>query len=778
MPRRVKFALVLIVILIFAGLVIRYWHLFLALSVTVSIMWFMAAFVLRKRGNSGEVTDLANQEEVPAFAYQEAVRFTPVTHTAKANAGDGAWVSGGVPVEIAGYRIQDGLIYVGTYLPSPTFPGVDCALINPELPVDRTHDDYTVAPTDCPASYAAAPPAARAAYLRWLAEGRADPAAHTGYVFLYYYGLERRLLYDTQYSHTARKERGLLLAEIRRLLDIYPHDGSFYADATSLLLYLRSEDKDAPLYRQPAPPFSYRAGCSAPLTVGLGQMIRDGSPIPADWALAWYFSVPDPPFALRKAAIRCQQEFKTLFTEEYTRSFGDGIILTTNNRKLTLTFRPASRSLSGLGPYQKYLDIPDITTMTEPLTRIGHIVQKVQETLGGYSRYLARYPDRAHTMDALLLLPPAVWPESVKSSLDLLKRVALSGNGQHSTRFTDLLTIFPEWKDRSRKRMSLFSEVLEAYGLGIEPDPRFGGTLPDEQADVVIFVLGDEPMPVAELQYITAALSLYMAMLVFSGNGATSPKVQLLSEEIDRWPSLRPTEKKRLHAYLEWLNTQNLHISEIKKRIKLLTPEQKQQLGEEFSRIMQRKATIGRQEAALLSDLLNLLGIDTTAFYGKIRRAIAEPVGVYTPPSGEAGFVIPGAPATGTVKIDMAKLAALQTDSEHITSILSDIFAQSEVETSVPTGINAQAPPTGSSRLWALPPNLSDFVRAVSQKPAWPRSELEELARERGLMLEGTLERINETALDRFGEPFTDGSQIIDINQEIAEAVINDIDQA
>jgi hypothetical protein len=49
----------------------------------------------------------------------------------------------------------------------------------------------------------------------------------------------------------------------------------------------------------------------------------------------------------------------------------------------------------------------------------------------------------------------------------------------------------------------------------------------------------------------------------------------------------------------------------------------------------------------------------------------------------------------------------------------------------------------------------------------WTRAELEELATDRGLMLDGTLERINEACLDKFEEPFVEGEDPIDVNQSL-----------
>ena len=62
---------------------------------------------------------------------------------------------------------------------------------------------------------------ARSSFLNWLATGRKDPSADLGYVFLYFYGLERRALYDTKTSPKARTELPAIVAEVEQLLQIY-----------------------------------------------------------------------------------------------------------------------------------------------------------------------------------------------------------------------------------------------------------------------------------------------------------------------------------------------------------------------------------------------------------------------------------------------------------------------------------------------------------------------------------------------------------------------------
>ncbi|HEY2700508.1 MAG TPA: TerB N-terminal domain-containing protein, partial [Pseudonocardiaceae bacterium] len=82
---------------------------------------------------------------------------------------DDCWLPDGVRAEIAGIPVLDGMIYVGTALPADSGGQPDPALIDPTLPVDHHHPDLRGESMDYWPSYSRISPAARAAYLQWLA---------------------------------------------------------------------------------------------------------------------------------------------------------------------------------------------------------------------------------------------------------------------------------------------------------------------------------------------------------------------------------------------------------------------------------------------------------------------------------------------------------------------------------------------------------------------------------------------------------------------------------
>jgi hypothetical protein len=70
--------------------------------------------------------------------------------------------------------------------------------------------------------YADIGPSHRATYLDWLAGGRRDPSVDAGYMFLYFYGLERRFVAD---DPTPAEQR-IILDEVLRLKALFADNHS------------------------------------------------------------------------------------------------------------------------------------------------------------------------------------------------------------------------------------------------------------------------------------------------------------------------------------------------------------------------------------------------------------------------------------------------------------------------------------------------------------------------------------------------------------------------
>ncbi len=127
----------------------------------------------------------------------------------KSDAAAVRWVSGSEDVVIRGTRIAAGMLYVGQVSRgqgSGAGSGrLESCVVDPSLPVGARADG----PSGLHywPSYSDLTPAGRRTFIDWLAQGRNDPAVDIGFVFMFLYGVERRLCVDR-----AEKEAPALLA--------------------------------------------------------------------------------------------------------------------------------------------------------------------------------------------------------------------------------------------------------------------------------------------------------------------------------------------------------------------------------------------------------------------------------------------------------------------------------------------------------------------------------------------------------------------------------------
>ena len=227
------------------------------------------------------------------------------------------------------------MVYVG---PAPT-TGVpnqqDNAFIDPSKDVSRRGGDYEGRGISYWPNYSHIDPRSRATYLEWLSGERSDTRYHAGYVFLYFYGLERRVFVD----RTDAQERADIVAEVHRLLEVYgDHDSirrylSAFVDAASLL---DAGDDSRPAsesrgYGVPTGVLRARfsaqtgsfwrgSGYDVPIGVlqALGGMASRNAPLTSDWLLSWFLCSPET--KLRTPARRVFPEFKIYFRHLFDQS--------------------------------------------------------------------------------------------------------------------------------------------------------------------------------------------------------------------------------------------------------------------------------------------------------------------------------------------------------------------------------------------------------------------------------------------------------------------------
>ena len=741
------------------------------------LMLSLCIWLIKKFGNWNRTNTLGqlstNIPQAKSHSPESKVILSTHTPPKLSVSSDKFWIKHGESVEIHGQKFEGGFLYVGKNLHAIRNDyQEEPALINPKYKVQNILiADYRVRHLSYWPTYSGASPEARSAYLSWLLKGKNDSKADIGYVFLYYYGLERRALVDAEISSQAKLELPFIEQEIRRLLTLYSENGSSFKHyASGLLNYLGSSDVPEKIYLQPPLQLMSRDIKELPfvLKLALGQLAQDEQPVPVEWAYAWV--IAEPTIRLRTPVQRCQQEFKTLFMRRYQEKFGNGLKLTKNKTHLKLEYQVASPSFSHR-IFTRSLNLPDVSVLSSPLKKLQEIVDNCTSELESYSRFLGRNPEKANTFEAMLALPLILWSERYTKELGQIKAHIEGTKQPLEIPFTKFRSWFPDWNDFSKPRLTLFAMRISEFGLGIEPDPRFGGDLSPDNGIVVLFV-DDGKFVTPSQRYSIAALSLSLAVAVAAADGDIGGAEKgLLTKQLEKWLHLEEPERQRLHAHLHWLLAEKPRLSGIKKRVESLSLEARQTLGDFLTEVAHADNQVTTGEVKMLEKIFKLLELDSKLLYNKLHQSTNEPFTVRPAEVVASGFAIPKPPQKSTSLIlDMGKITALKAESEKVDLILGSIFAiESDNEINVDEFKTDSGLENLDQGVMGLDSRHSDLVKLLSSRAEWSRAELEEIMTDRELMLDGVLEHINEAAFNHANMPFTEGDDPIEINKDLVK---------
>lgn len=677
--------------------------------------------------------------------------------------GNARWIPAGESVKVGGVTLPSGMLYVGTSLPTKSGNNDPC-LIDPSKSV-AAKGDFTERQFGYWPSYSDIPPAARRAYLTWLAEGRSHPEADIGYVFLFFYGLERRAILDATSNNEAKDDWPRIAQELRRLLAIYGGNGSFHGYASKLLSWVELGTYPKRAYEEPLPEFSRSWELPLYLKLALGQTALNGVPVPAKLALAW--ALLDPNVYVRTPATRCAEQFAKLFELMYAQTFGAGLVLPCNKTKLKLVYRPASAGFRGYNDITlTFGDTPDVTVLTAPVKKLQDLVAVATKELDAFSRYVGRNPGGETALEGLLHLPATLWPESVQKVMrDLLVRM---DKGMVVFPFQELLTVLDAKGPISKDKAMGLARALESMNIAMEPDILGGAKAPKPQDTVVLFsVQPGETTNRSTPAYQAAVLTLQLASAVATADGEIAPaEMRQLRTQIEGWTHLTPAHQQRLRSHLRLLIAQPVPLTLLKKKLEPLETAAKEAIAKFMAALAQADGIVTPAELKMLEKVYKVLGVDPKKVFTDVHAAAADGGSHAASTTGPSAVA---KPATPGFQLDPARIAALQKDTDKVSALLANIFKE-EVPAAAPE-VDVEPEVEAPQGLLGLDEAHTSFARLLLSRPEWSREELLDIASDLDLMLDGALERINEACFDAHDMALTEGENPIVVNHDVLEKV-------
>lgn len=683
------------------------------------------------------------------------------------NPADGRWVPPGEAVEISGIDITDGMIYVGRGLPRVGRDGPEPSLIDPHQPVSA-YEQPRWQGGELPnrPSYLTLTPARRLAYLRWLAGGRDGP--DSGCAFLFFYGLERRILRDLAPDIAGSPEVPLLVAELCRLLRVYRHEPRLKSQIGGLLVWLRLHLRDA---MGPPPTAQDLWGGmweAVMLRMRMGALAVGKAPVP-DWVARRV--VEDLIGRRRSAADAVDDEYEAIFGGKFSARFPAGPFAVAGSASAEYEYRPASMALTQVEHVD--LGVPEARLADEDWREIGWMIMETDEAVSAL-RKARRIPGGGSSLLQYAHMHPASIARLRDTKLAPLARSIEGILGHRSmapidlTQFAKLIRTTEQALLGKRER-ELASRLLSCLGYGLEPDPASASIRLRKPGTMVLLRVSEGARAAQTEGY--GQLCEWVAMLVevAVAAGHMGPRCEAeLARQVDCLAQGDAALLPRLNAHMLWRMETRLPPQASTRAMGALDPAARASIARGLVAVATADGEVAPGAMKLLLKRYSALDMESTDLYADIHSATTggadEPVTVIPAGPGASGFAISGRPPS-RVKLDHDRIERTRKETEEAAATLLRIVVESEE--------SPPAPPPPTQEPDGLLDRLHrDLLERLVTRPSWPLVGAEGLARDCGIGLAAAIDTINEAALDLVDEYAIEGDDPLQVNADVAKGLL------
>lgn len=684
------------------------------------------------------------------------------------------WFGKDAELKIGGFVLKNPCVYASSGDGSGYLWATDPSEVLIQAPVRRPRTE--VGDIGYWPWYSRMDPEHRFEYLSWLASGRKTLPVREGHLFLYYYGIERRLLLD-------EADRAWGLQEVVRLRKLdEPRIGtkngrSFRTYSTALLWFEIARTPS--LFDEKAFGRAMRLTerwTPELMTAPLAWLSSKERPLPA--AMARQIAASDPAAQRSVVTKRVSEEFNELFETRYRETFGgNGMTLRVSKRPTWHTYRPASGGLE-----EMRVQVPNPMGIKSQFKKLPDIWNSCIADLRKLSRVSASLDGDEITVD--------VWeamPDELRADVDhplttpvaeiLSRHAALDdGDREDSERRTAAMVPAGSFAElvgiERRPRLTAtqsrkVATTLEHTGYGLVPDARLT-PIRYGWDDLIAVVPGLDDDDVDSARYNAAACVLRLGLLIALADGeADEMELRMLTDHIDSVFDLPPEEQQRIAALRDLLLTTGSDIRPIARKIQEMLPaDARQKVGRLLVVIAASTNEIDRSERAALRKAFRALDLAPELLEETIAEVSPEAdeaeVSVKAPArSDRDGEALPAQKTTPEFRLNHAAISTIMAETREVSVLLAEAMgaadAASADDVSVPNAANdvaAEVSPEPATATIAGPGGRYEplFV-ALIERDRWARDDADAVARSHGLMLDAGVETINDWAFDALGAP-------------------------
>jgi uncharacterized tellurite resistance protein B-like protein len=648
-------------------------------------------------------------------------------------------------------EVESPLIYLvqGTLADAP-----DASLIEAGLPVSIKRPNQV---KDLPywPSYRGASPQQRAVYIDWLVGGRQDPSVPIGYVFIYFYGLERRVIAENA-DHAA------IVAELLRLLPIYSKSRSFVGRATDLLWAAIWLGLNAGTVSQ--------AELKSALlqTTDWSEEIRRLSlaccylaKLPLSAKIAYRLTSYDRQ-APQSVVVKREPDLHQLaFCKRFDASFLSGLELQVSKRTWPFQYCAASATLRRMGRDAGFRwPIPDVAGAPAQFRRLVEFWTQAIDELRLYDRRHSKAGDAQVTAEMFEALPPEL-RQGDHPHFDAWYQVlnrSVTEDGWTLIPAGELARVegLPPRKKLTKSQSAQLAKTACFMGLAVEPDVRITGRPYAWDEIVSVFPLAEE-LPNDVTAYQGASVLLDLGVAIAAADGVIDEnELRRITSHLESQFALSQQDSARLE-HLRHLRTKHPtdNFSAARALRTHLTVEQRRLIGEYLVGIAAADERILPEEVDALRRAYRELGLESADLDSLLASVSVSPTAAQQPDRAGQEFRLDmtriNSIMAETAKVTEFLKAALVDDTEEEESALSKPSAEASTpQASVPLEGVPQAPV--DPRFEGLSNRYVPFASIAIEQATWTRSALDTAARQQGLMLGAAVEAINEWAYEHLGD--------------------------
>ena len=682
------------------------------------------------------------------------------------------WVPPGTSVKVAGITIPGGMVYVGTGLRSVDSEwAAEPALIDPKQRVARSisSDVYPDIPHYW-STYDSVNPVTRRAYLQWLADGRRTPGAPMPLVWMFFYGLERRLLDDLIGLWSDHPEVDVLAAEVRALADVYGADTRFHGHAMRLLGVLDAARGVIEPWRDSTTDWDLPLG----LRLELGTHAAAGTPIDGELALHW--AVHHPEIYLRTPALRCRPQFDAVFQQLYAKR--QQPITPRGSNEIRLTYYPATQSMYNV----ETIKLPgsvDVAGDARARGALKRLVTRATDQLDAYSRWMGREHVARDSLAALSVYPAGVdFDDATQLHVDRFKTSLGYVSAVADPQLVPAAELFEHFPVRSAskptaKEVEIIAESLARLGIAMVPDPQAGERWVNGH-DPVLYTRADTPRrrsaAAEELRSIANVLGSLTGQIIQAAPAERTSLVDALAHEIPG-SARNDGENRRVgSAYATYGEQSKLTSARLRKLVEPISEDLRGAVVTALVRIASRAGAVTHESIHRLDEVSAVLGVESAHVHRMLHAAASATLDAPNwKPRPDAASDTRSTQVKAERGINTQTADRLMRESKKLTARLDAILTTDDEPAAEPAPAKDDSGSDASTQTGALGDAYVRMLRAVLDRSSVSRVEFEQLARDSDVFPDAAIEAINEYALDAIGDILLDGDDPIDVIADIAE---------